>query len=186
MERNRDDGRLGRFISLVLRHDPSAAGVVLDEQGWVDVQELLAGINLHGYRIDIDALERIVWANSKQRYSFDETHTRIRANQGHSIVVDVQLTEQVPPSMLYHGTAQRFLDSIKNQGILKQQRQYVHLSADITTALSVGKRYGTPVVLRIDAAAMARDGYMFWVSENGVWLCEHIPWKYVEIETPLV
>ena len=176
------DARLGRFISLVLRHDPSAAGVVLDEHGWVDVSALLTGMNARGHRIDMATLERIVASNNKHRYSFDGDHKRIRANQGHSVPVDVELTPVTPPSVLYHGTAERFLGSIKEQGITRQARQHVHLSADVSTAMAVGKRHGRPIVLRVDAAAMARDGRQFWLSENGVWLCAEVPREYVSVE----
>ena len=178
MEQSNSDVKLGRFLSLVLRHDPHAAGITLDEHGWADVNELLAGVNRTGRRIDMDTLERIVRENNKRRYSFNEDHTRIRANQGHSIQVDVELREETPPQYLYHGTASRFLPSIQKEGIRKMSRQHVHLSGDFETAMAVGKRHGSPVVITIDAAAMARDGVSFYRSENGVWLCEQVEPKY--------
>ena len=178
MNQSNSDVRLGRFLSLVLRHDPHAAGITLDEHGWADVNALLAGVNRTGRKIDLFTLERIVRENNKQRYSFNEDHTKIRANQGHSISVDVELREVEPPKYLYHGTASRFLPAIQAEGIRRMSRQYVHLSGDFETAVAVGKRHGIPVVITIDAAAMVRDGVEFYRSENGVWLCEHVEPKY--------
>lgn len=179
MEQSKNDVALGKFLSLVLRHHPEAAGVTLDEHGWADVDELLAGARSTGRKIDRETLERIVRENSKQRYSLNENHTKIRANQGHSIQVDVELRQANPPDVLYHGTAVRFLEGIKRDGITKQGRQYVHLSKDEATAISVGGRHGKPAVLRIDARKMAEDGVIFYLSENGVWLCDSVAWKYV-------
>lgn len=173
------DVRLGRFISLVLRHQPDAAGITLDEHGWADVEELLAGVNRTGRTIDRETLERIVRENDKQRYSFSPDHKRLRANQGHSIPVDVELKEALPPARLYHGTAKRFLDGIYAEGIKKGERQYVHLSEDYDTAVKVGVRHGSPAVLVLDAAAMAADGVTFYRSENGVWLCDYVPTRYI-------
>ena len=182
MEQSKNDVKLGKFLSLVLRHDPKAAGITLDEHGWADVQELLTGVRRSGREIDIETLERIVRENSKQRYSFNADHTKIRANQGHSLQVDVELTAVKPPRYLYHGTAARFLPAIRQEGIRKMSRQYVHLSSDFQTAMEVGRRHGPPVVLTINAEAMARDGVVFYRSENGVWLCEHVAPKYFSIE----
>lgn len=179
------DIELGRFLSLVLRHNPAAAYIQLDTHGWADVEDLLEGCCRAGKRIDRETLERIVRENNKQRYRFNEEHTKIRANQGHSISVDVELRGAVPPTRLYHGTAVRFLESIRAQGITRQSRQYVHLSADVQTARKVGSRHGKPIVLPIDTGAMVQDGFRFYCSENGVWLCEKVPWKYVvECEIP--
>ena len=179
MEQSNSDIKLGRFLSLVLRHDPSAAGISLDGHGWADVKELLAGVSRTGRKIDMDTLERIVRENNKQRYSFNEDHTRIRANQGHSLSVDVELREETPPQYLYHGTATRLFPAIQREGIRKMSRQYVHLSGDFETAMAVGRRHGIPVVITIDAEAMAREGVAFYRSENGVWLCEHVEPKYL-------
>jgi len=179
------DVRLGRFLSLVLRHQPEAAGITLDEHGWADVAELLAGVNATGRAIDMETLERIVRENDKQRYSFSEDHKKIRANQGHSIRVDVELKEAIPPARLYHGTATRFLGSIYAKGIQRGSRQYVHLSGDYATAVKVGARHGAPAVLVLDAAAMTADGVTFYRSENGVWLCGYVDTKYIlETEYP--
>lgn len=171
---NNGDVRLGRFLSLVLRHNPGAAGISLDEHGWADVQELLAGVRRSGRQINMEKLERIVHENNKQRYSFNADHAKIRANQGHSLQVDVELTAVQPPRYLYHGTAARFLPAIQQEGIKKMSRQYVHLSGDFQTAMEVGRRHGSPVVLTINAEAMAHDGVSFYQSENGVWLCEYV------------
>ena len=186
MTQNANDIKLGRFLSLVLRHRPSAAGITLDAHGWADVGELLSGVRRTGRQIDMDTLERIVRENNKRRYSFNEDHTKIRANQGHSIPVDIELREEKPPRRLYHGTAERFLPSIRREGIRKMGRQYVHLSADVQTAVEVGRRRGTPAVIVIDAEAMARDGAVFYLSENGVWLCEHVAPEYFLAPEPPV
>ena len=181
-----DDISLGRFISLVLRHHPEVIGITLDSEGWADTVQLLDGINATGRKINMDTLERIVRENNKQRYSFNEDKTRIRANQGHSIPVDIKMQQLTPPDRLYHGTAQSKLELIKQSGIKKMSRLYVHLSKDIETAITVGSRHGKPVVLVIDTASMAKDGYTFKLSDNGVWQSEDIPWKYVlEIITDL-
>ena len=178
MGQSKSDEKLGRFLSLVLRHNPAAAQITLDEHGWADVKALLAGCARAGRRIDRDTLERIVRENNKQRYSFNDDHTKIRANQGHSISVDVELKEAEPPKYLYHGTASRFLPAIQAEGLRKMSRQYVHLSGDFETAMAVGRRHGIPVVVTIDAAAMAQDGVSFYRAENGVWLCGHVEPKY--------
>ena len=179
MEQSKRDIEPGRFLSLVLRHNPAAAQIRLDAHGWADVDALLAGCARAGKRIDRETLERIVRENNKQRYSFNGDHTKIRANQGHSIAVDVGLNQAPPPDRLYHGTAARFLESIRAEGITRQSRQHVHLSSDPETARKVGSRHGAPAVLPVDAGRMARDGFLFYRSVNGVWLCEQVPWKYV-------
>ena len=180
-----DDVSLGRFISLVLRHDPSAAGITVDGEGWADVNALIRGVCDTGRKLDCETLERIVRENNKQRYSFNADKTKIRANQGHSINVHIDMREETPPEVLYHGTSAAVIDSIKEKGILKMTRRYVHLSKDFETAVNVGKRHGKPAVLLIDTAAMLRDGYVFRISENGVWQSDDIPWQYVtEIKYP--
>ena len=181
MEQNRDDIKLGRFLSLVLRHEPEAAGIALDGNGWADVQRLIAGVRATGRQLDLETLERIVRENDKSRYSFNEDHSKIRANQGHSIAVDLKLEARTPPDVLYHGTASRFLDAIMRDGLIPRERQYVHLSADIETAIDVGSRHGKPVILYIDTAAMVRDGHSFWLSENQVWLCKAVPRQYLTL-----
>lgn len=173
--------KLSVFISLVLRHKPNAANIVLDEHGWANVEELLNGINETGRKIDMDILEKIVATDNKQRYSFNQEKTLIRANQEHSIPVDVELKEEEPPGFLYHGTATRFLDAILNDGLKPMSRLYVHLSKDIETALKVGKRHGDPIVLKVCSGDMYKDGYKFYLSENGVWLTKKVDIKYFEV-----
>ena len=176
----KESDRLSVFISLVLRHRPQEANVVLDEHGWADVEELLTGIRNAGWEIDRGLLEEIVATDKKQRYSFNQDKTLIRANQGHSIAVDVELKEQEPPEFLFHGTATRFLGSIEREGLKPMSRLYVHLSKDIETALKVGERHGVPVVLKVHSGDMYRDGYQFYLSENGVWLTKKVDTKYFE------
>ncbi len=173
---------ISKFISLVLRHNPGAAGIRLDEHGWADVRELIRGVNETGRVLDVDMLKEIVRTNDKKRFAFNEDCTKIRANQGHSIQVDVELTETDPPDVLYHGTATRFLGSIlnKREGLKSGSRLYVHLSGDYQMAVKVGQRHGVPAVLKVDARQMARDGYVFYLSENGVWLVKEVPEKYLE------
>lgn len=173
------DEELGKFISLVLRHKPEVIGISLDENGWADVESLIEGINKAGKVIDKRILSRIVRENSKKRYSYNEDYTKIRANQGHSLKVDVNLKKTVPPPRLYHGTTTRFMESIKTEGIIKGTRQHVHLSEDKETAFKVGKRHGKPIVLVINTREMIKAGYTFYLSENNVWLCEDIPWQFV-------
>ena len=172
--------KLSVFISLVLRHKPEAAGIRLDEHGWANVEELLEGINNTGRQINMDILEEIVRTDSKQRYSFNSNKTLIRANQGHSIPVDVELEERQPPQFLYHGTAERFLDAIMAEGLKPMSRLYVHLSKDEETAVKVGKRHGSPVVLKVRTEEMYHDGNKFYLSQNGVWLTKYVDRKYIE------
>ena len=172
--------KLSVFISLVLRHKPEATRITLDEHGWANVDELINGINNTGRKIDMTMLEEIVKTDNKQRYSFNEDKTLIRANQGHSIPVDVELKEQEPPELLYHGTADRFVKSIMKEGLKPMSRLYVHLSKDIETAKKVGKRHGNPVVLKIHSEQMKRDGVKFYLSENGVWLTKKVDVEYLE------
>lgn len=181
MNQKKEDVALGRFLSLVLRHNPSSAGIELDKNGWADVEALLEGVNRTGRYIDKEILGRIVKENNKKRYQFNNDHTKIRACQGHSVSVDVELQQKIPPDILYHGTAVHCVNNIMNQGITRQTRQHVHLSSEIKTALDVGSRHGKPVVLKVDAAAMVKAGFGFFYSENGVWLCEHVPVQYLSI-----
>ncbi len=174
--------KLSVFISLVLRHKPDAAGIQLDEHGWANVDELIEGIKNTGRQIDMDVLEEIVRTDNKQRYSFNQDKTLIRANQGHSIPVDVELEESQPPQYLYHGTADRFLDFIMGEGLKPMSRLYVHLSKDEETAVKVGQRHGKPVVLKIKAEEMWKDGIKFYLSQNGVWLTKHVDTKYIDVK----
>ena len=172
--------KLSMFISLVLRHKPDAAGIALDEHGWANVEELLDGINNTGRKMDMGVLEEIVRTDYKQRYSFNEDKTLIRANQGHSIPVDVELKEEGPPEFLYHGTADRFIKAIMEEGLKPMCRLYVHLSKDMETANKVGKRHGNPVILKVHSGQMSREGIKFYLSENGVWLTKKVDVEYLE------
>lgn len=164
-----------RFLSLVLRHDPSAIGIQLDDAGWVDVTTLLAALQSRRSPITREVLVEIVETNNKRRFAFSEDRLRIRASQGHSIEVDLELEPSSPPDLLYHGTAAKNLDSIRANGLLRAQRNHVHLSADHATANRVGARHGTPVVIEIKSGRMADSGFTFYLSENGVWLTAHVP-----------
>lgn len=169
-----------KFISLILRHKPETIGISLDEHGWADVQEMIQGINATGnHHLSEGLLEEIVRTDEKQRYSFNEDHTLIRANQGHSIPVDVELERKTPPAVLYHGTGEKYTASIDEQGLIPKSRLYVHLSSDVETARKVGNRHGKPVVYIVDCAAMAADGYSFYLSANNVWLTKTVPAKYL-------
>ena len=182
--RNNQNGNdsLSRFISRILRHKPEVIGICLDEHGWASVQELLDRINANGrYRIDHPLLEEIVRTDAKQRYSFDESRERIRANQGHSINVDVELTPCDPPPFLWHGTGEKSCAAIKSEGLKPMSRLYVHLSRDYDTAVTVGARHGIPIVFRVRSGEMAVDGYPFFLSDNAVWLTKHVPPNYLEM-----
>ncbi len=166
-----------KFISLILRHKPEVIGISLDEHGWANVDELIAGIAKQQH-FDMAMLEEIVATDDKLRYSFNEDKTLIRANQGHSVPVDVELEEISPPKHLYHGTGEKYVASIEAQGLIPKSRLYVHLSSDYNTAEKVGARHGKPVVYRISAEKMARDGFVFYKSVNGVWLAKEVPSQY--------
>ena len=169
-----------KFISYVLRHKPESIQITLDEHGWVSIADLISAAQKHGQPLDEAELREVVRTCSKQRFSIDASDTKIRANQGHSIQIDLALEPQKPPAVLYHGTATRFLNSILNQGLLAGSRHHVHMSEAIDTAKSVGLRYGSPVILQIDCDAMVADGYVFFQSENQVWLCDSVPAKYLK------
>ncbi len=170
-----------RFLSLILRHKPEVIGISRDEHGWADVDEVVAGIG-RGRKFDRDTLEEIVRTDAKGRYSFNEDRTRIRANQGHSLPVDVELKEGEPPAVLWHGTGEKYVGSIERQGLIPKSRLYVHLSADRETARRVGQRHGRPVIYRVLAGTMREDGFVFYRSENGVWLIKEVPVRYLERE----
>lgn len=167
-----------KFISLILRHKPETIGITLDEHGWANVDELIAGI-AKTHPIDMAILEQIVDEDEKQRYSFNEDKTLIRANQGHSIPVDVELEEKQPPEILYHGTGEKYVSSINEQGLIPKSRLYVHLSGDEETARKVGQRHGKPVIYKVKSGEMYNDGYKFFLSVNGVWLTKSVPVKYL-------
>ncbi len=171
--------KISKYISLILRHKPEAAGITLDEHGWADVGELIRGIQ-KTQRFNMEMLEEIVRTDQKQRYSFNEDKTRIRANQGHSIPVDVELPVAEPPEILWHGTGQKYVESIDRTGLIPKGRLYVHLSGDRETAVKVGSRHGKPMVYQVDSGQMAKDGYLFFRSVNGVWLTKQVPVKYLK------
>lgn len=169
-----------QFLSWVLRHEPHAIGLSLNSEGWADMELLLAAAAKHGRALDRALVEKVVATSSKKRFSLSADGTLIRAVQGHSTAsVSISFEAKTPPAVLYHGTASRFLDSIRAQGLLPRSRQYVHLSKDVSTAISVGERYGTPVVLRIDAYQMHADGFKFYQAENGVWLTPDVPSNFL-------
>lgn len=176
--------RLSKFISMILRHKPQVIGITLDEHGWADVDELIKGINETGEEVEFSkaTLETIVKTDKKQRYSFSQDKTLIRANQGHSIPVDVELEKKEPLKILYHGTGVKSVKAIQEQGLLPMERLYVHLSTDIETATNVGKRHGTPVIFQVNVEQMQKDGYDFFQSVNGIWLTKEVPAKYLELE----
>ena len=167
-----------KFLSLILRHKPETIEIKLDEHGWADVSELISGISITR-PFDMKMLEEIVRTDSKQRYSFNKDKTLIRANQGHSISVDVELEKKTPPEFLYHGTGEKFVSSIDKEGLLSKSRLYVHLSKDTDTADKVGSRQGKPVVYWVAAGKMADDGYEIYLSVNGVRLTKAVPAEYL-------
>ncbi len=170
-----------KFMSLILRHKPEAIGIRLDEHGWAKVDELIAGI-AKTRKFNMEMLEEIVRTDEKQRYSFSEDKKRIRANQGHSVPVDVELEEAEPPEELWHGTGEKYESSIDAQGLIPKSRLYVHLSKDRETAVKVGQRHGKPVLYIVRSGEMRRDGYRFYLSKNGVWLTKKVPAKYLKKE----
>lgn len=169
-----------KFLSLILRHRPEVAGITLDEAGWVDVSELLTAFQTTADKpwYTKEVLSEVVDTNDKKRFEYSEDGTRIRASQGHSLKVDLGYEETEPPSILYHGTATRFMDKIQASGLSKMQRHHVHLSADLNLARSVGTRHGKPVVVYVDAEAMHQDGHKFYVTPNGVWLTDNVASHY--------
>ena len=170
--------KVSKYISLILRHKPETIGISLDEHGWANVEELIEGVT-KTHTLDMKMLEEIVDTDDKQRYSFNEDKTFIRANQGHSIDVDVELEEVEPPEYLWHGTGEKYVQSIRETGIIAKSRLYVHLSDSYGTAILVGKRHGKPMVFCVKSRDMYTDGYKFYKSKNGVWLTKFVPTKYL-------
>jgi putative RNA 2'-phosphotransferase len=173
--------RISKFLSLVLRHKPETIGLTLDNNSWADVGELIDKMNVHNFRVTRDILNSVVATNNKQRFFFNDDRTKIRANQGHSIEVELQLKEVNPPEYLYHGTGEKAVSSILEAGLEKRSRQHVHLSTDIATATAVGKRHGKPKVFIVDSRQMQQDGFVFYLSENNVWLTDNVPVGYLKL-----
>ena len=174
--------KISRMIAMHLRHKPEAIGLTLEPGGWVRVEALLEGLARKGFALSRDELELVVMGNDKQRFRFDEGHERIRANQGHSTPVDLQLEPQSPPDTLYHGTNEGAVAAILEAGLQRMSRHHVHLSRDLETARRVGMRRGSVVILTVDAAAMHRAGFVFYRSDNGVWLTDEVPADYIREE----
>lgn len=172
--------KVSKFLSLILRHQPEAIGLTLDENGWTGIDDLIRLADLKGDRLTRPLLERLVVENDKKRFAISEDGRRIRASQGHSVAVDLGLPESEPPEVLYHGTASRFLPSIRAEGLHTGSRRHVHLSVDVPTATTVGRRHGKPAVLLIRARAMDEAGHKFFLSANGVWLTERVPVDFID------
>lgn len=172
---------ISKFLSLILRHKPETIGLTLDAEGWAEIADLLTRANAHGKSISQDYLHQIVRECNKQRFTLSADGTRIRAAQGHSAKeVAISYTPTTPPAILFHGTASRFLDSIKQQGLLPGSRHYVHLSQDEVTAQQVGGRHGKAVILIVQAANMHAAGHEFYLAENGVWLTATVPVAFLQ------
>jgi len=168
-----------KFLSLILRHQPGQIDLTLDTNGWAAVNVLLEKLNIYGTPLTLAQLEHIVHTNNKKRFAFNEDGTKIRASQGHSIAVELDLSPSLPPPILYHGTAQQYITAIQKDGLRPMQRQHVHLSADKATASMVGSRHGKPVIIEVKAEEMFQDGYVFYLSANNVWLTDAVPPAYL-------
>ncbi|MEX2943794.1 RNA 2'-phosphotransferase [Serratia fonticola] len=172
---------VSKFLSYVLRHQPESIGLTLDCEGWANLDSLIACAAKKGRILDLPLIRSVVENSDKKRFSISDDGGYIRAVQGHSSKqVDISYQEHTPPQYLYHGTATRFIASINQDGLIAGSRQYVHLSADITTATAVGQRHGKPVVLTIDALAMYQNGFKFYQADNGVWLTTAVPVKFID------
>jgi putative RNA 2'-phosphotransferase len=171
---------ISKFLSFVLRHDPGHAKLVLDAAGWTPIEDLLARCTAAGHPITRAELEEVVATNDKKRFAISDDGLRIRASQGHSVAVDLELPVVAPPEVLYHGTATRFRAAIEREGLRRGTRHHVHLTGELATARAVGARYGVPVILRVDAQAMVRAGFEFRCSDNGVWLVGSVPPQFLE------
>jgi putative RNA 2'-phosphotransferase len=172
--------KVSKFLSRVLRHDPQRIGLVLDAQGWADIDALIERAGAHGMAMTREIIREVVAASDKQRFALDEPARRIRANQGHSIDIDLGLEPREPPEVLFHGTAEVNLAAIRAEGLKPGRRQHVHLSSDSATAAAVGRRHGKPVTLRVAAGRMQSSGFQFFVAENDVWLTAAVPPEFIE------
>jgi putative RNA 2'-phosphotransferase len=173
--------KASRYLSYILRHKPEEIGLQLDHEGWADLQELIERAKENGNPLSEAFIRKVVETSEKKRFSISGDGDFIRANQGHSVPVDLGLIALEPPELLFHGTADRFLDSILDSGLSKGSRHHVHLSEDIETANSVGMRYGLPAILIVRSDQMFREGFQFYRSENGVWLTDSVPTKYISV-----
>lgn len=173
--------KISKFLSLVLRHKPEEIGLTLEDGGWVEVGKLIAACDDYGKKFSLAELREVVETNEKKRFSFDAGGAKIRANQGHSVEVEIGFEEGIPPAVLYHGTAEKNLGVIFAEGLKKMARHHVHLSSDMETAQKVGARYGKPVILRVDTEKMRAANFKFYVSANGVWLADAVPAEFLEI-----
>lgn len=171
---------ISKFLSLVLRHQPETISIQLDQNGWTEVNELIEKANNYGIKFDKETLKHIVATNSKKRFAFNDTFDKIRASQGHSIEIELGYTNQKPPEILFHGTAEKFVQSILDTGLEKRNRQHVHLSSDLETAIKVGQRHGKPFIFNVLAEQMYIDNFQFYISDNGVWLTDNVPTKYLK------
>ncbi|WP_442592002.1 RNA 2'-phosphotransferase [Pedobacter sp. AW31-3R] len=172
--------QISKFLSLILRHQPETIGIQLDQNGWTDVQTLLDKASISGMQIDRELLNHIVENNSKKRFAFNAEGDKIRASQGHSVEIDLGYTNQKPPEILYHGTGEKSVQSILETGLERRSRQHTHLSSDIETAIKVGQRHGKPVVFTVLAGKMHDDNFVFFISDNGVWLTDSVPAVYLK------
>ena len=177
-----DEVKISKFLSLVLRHNPSLIGIELDSNGWVKVEELLVKLRTKDIHLSLSDLRSLVETNNKRRFAFSTEFEQIRANQGHSVEIDLDYPKQTPPTFLFHGTAESSLDLIMKGGLKKMKRHHVHLSQDKTTAFNVGLRHGKPVILKIAAKRMVEQNFDFFLSDNGVWLTDFVPVQYIEID----
>jgi putative RNA 2'-phosphotransferase len=175
--------QLSKFLSLVLRHKPESINLMLDQQGWAFVDELIVSSNAAGMRFSREDLMHVVDTSEKKRFSLSEDGQRIRAAQGHSVIVALGLTPQEPPRILYHGTATRFMESILSEGLRPQARQQVHLSSDEATAHQVGQRHGKPLIFKVDSLRMHEANFQFFLADNGVWLTDHVPSVFLTLSS---
>ncbi len=172
--------RVSKFLSLVLRHKPETIGLQLDAEGWLDIAQLVENANQHGQQLSLELVHEVVAQNDKKRFALSEDGLKIRASQGHSIEgIELNLTACQPPDILYHGTVAVFIEQIRQQGLLKRSRNHVHLSADVETAMKVGSRRGQPILLTVASGVMHQQGFPFYLSANGVWLCDSVPPQFL-------
>lgn len=171
---------ISKFLSLVLRHQPETISIQLDQNGWTDVNDLIEKANNYGVKFDRETLNHIVATNTKKRFAFNDTLDKIRASEGHSINIELGYKNEKTPKFLFHGTAEKSVKSILDTGLEKRNRHHVHLSGDIETAIKVGQRHGKPFVFKVFAEQMYNDNFQFFISDNGVWLTDNVPTKYLK------